>query len=290
MSVPTRLVLFALLLAAVGGGAALAGAAIDPGMSVDETGSHVAEGATQHGGEQAAGHGDTQGAATTPAVLPGLAAEQDGLRLALTSTRITPGRSREVRFRIIGADGVSVRRYDVVHEKRLHLIVVRRDLRSFEHLHPTLGARGVWSAQVDLRRAGTYRVLADFTVDGVKRTLGGDVQVPGRYDPRRLPGVAATVRDDHGLDVRLRRRGDRVSFQVRARGELVNDRLQPYLGAKGHLVSLRVSDLAYLHTHPEGDALAFAVSVPSSGRYRRYVQFRLDGRIHTAAFTEEIAR
>ena len=35
-------------------------------------------------------------------------------------------------------------------------------------------------------------------------------------------------------------------------GEPVTD-LQPYLGAYGHLVSLRDGDLGYLHVHPDDD-------------------------------------
>ena len=35
--------------------------------------------------------------------------------------------------------------YDVEHEKQLHLIVVRRDLTGFQHVHPTLAADGTWT-------------------------------------------------------------------------------------------------------------------------------------------------
>ena len=44
--------------------------------------------------------------------------------------------------------------------------------------------------------------------------------------------------------------------------------LTDYLGAKGHLVLLRVGDLGYLHTHPDDDALDFENDVPEPGRYR----------------------
>ena len=29
---------------------------------------------------------------------------------------------------------------------------------------------------------------------------------------------------------------------------------------------------------------------PSAGRYRLYLQFKHDGRVHTAAFTQEVSR
>ncbi len=89
--------------------------------------------------------------------------------------------------------------------------------------------------------------------------------------------------------MRLTREGGRVAFDVLRDGRSITDELQPYLGAKGHLVTLRLGDLAYLHTHPEGDELAFETELPSAGAYRLWVQFQLDGRIHTAAFTQEVA-
>lgn len=70
------------------------------------------------------------------------------------------------------------------------------------------------------------------------------------------------------------------------------DDIEPYLGARGHLVALREGDLAYLHVHPESDAtegrdIRFAVEYPSAGRYRLFLQFKHEGRVHTAAFTRE---
>ena len=73
---------------------------------------------------------------------------------------------------------------------------------------------------------------------------------------------------------------------------------EPYLGAGGHLVALREGDLAYLHVHPGGhgepeahdDAVAFMSEFPSEGRYRLYLQFKHEGSIHTAEFTQEVAR
>ena len=69
--------------------------------------------------------------------------------------------------------------------------------------------------------------------------------------------------------------------------------VQPYLGADGHLVALRAGDLAYLHVHPRqtpgsGGAIRFMTEYPSAGRYRLFLQFKHGGRIHTAAFTQEV--
>jgi hypothetical protein len=290
-----RLAVFGLLLAAAFGGAALAGGALDPDAA-PATPAHAAEPGTPaaHGGSEGraapAGHGAAaaHAAAVGSAALPGLSAEQDGLRLELLRSRSPAGASRPLALRIVDARGEPVRRFDVAHEKRLHLIVVRRDLATFEHLHPRMDDGGVWRTAVDLRRPGSYRVFADVTVGGRKRTLGTDLHVAGDFRPRRLPAATSVATDDHGLDVRLRRTGDRVAFDVLRDGRVVNAELETYLGAKGHLVTLRAADLAYLHAHPENDALAFEARVPSPGTFRHHVQFQLDGVVHTAAFTEEV--
>jgi hypothetical protein len=188
----------------------------------------------------------------------------------------------------VDAHGHAVTDFDVAHDKRLHLIVVRRDLTGFQHLHPEMGPDGTWTARVDLRAAGTYRVFADVTRGGRQTTLGSDLQVAGSFTPQEVPEARTRTTDDRGLDVRLRRDGDRVAFDVLRDGRVVNAELEQYLGAKGHLVTLRAGDLAYLHTHPDGDRLAFATELPSAGRYRMWVQFKLDGRVHTAAFTQEV--
>ncbi|WP_354698097.1 hypothetical protein DSM112329_03761 [Paraconexibacter sp. AEG42_29] len=307
MSAPARLALFGVLLLAVFGGAAVAGGAIDPDGSRDGTAPHAAahDGAaereattdTGHGGAHGATSGaDDDGGAHTSSdddgngVLPGLATSQDGYTLRLGRTAVArPGRSR-LSFRILAADGRAVTRFDLAHARRLHLIIARRDLSSFVHLHPAMAADGTWTATADLPRGGTYRLFADFTIAGTQRTLGADVQVPGRFAPQPLARPSTVSVSDHGLTVRRRTGADGVvAFDVLRRGALANAELQEYLGAKGHLVTLRAGDLAYLHTHPESDRLAFGVDLPAGATYRSWVQFRVDGVVHTAAFTEVVA-
>src|SRR5205807_8547435 len=79
-----------------------------------------------------------------------------------------------------------------------------------------------------------------------------------------------------------------LAFQVTRAGRPVA--VQDYLGAKGHLVALRQGDLAFLHVHPDQDRLRFMAEFPTAGTYRLYLQFKSDGRVHTAAFTQEVSR
>jgi hypothetical protein len=293
VTTPVRLSLFAALLAAVFGGAAVVGAAVDPSRTDREAG---------HAGSRNAGmaeHATEHGGASRPseATLPGLAVAQDGNRLLLKRNSFDRSdRAQRVEFQVLDADGRAVRDFDVAHEKRMHFIVVRRDFENFQHLHPRLSADGTWTQRVKLPQGGTYRVFADFERDGRQHTLGADLQVAGAFAAQPLPRPQRTVRSDGGLEVTLRADDGgsggegRVAFEVRDHGAVVTDRLDPYLGAKGHLVALRQADLAYLHTHPEGDELAFETTYPSVGDYRLFVQFSYEGKVHTAAFTRRASR
>jgi hypothetical protein len=58
-------------------------------------------------------------------------------------------------------------------------------------------------------------------------------------------------------------------------------------GADGH-VALRDGGLAFLHVHP-AEQMTFESTFPTAGRYGLFLQFKIDGRVHTAAFTREVS-
>jgi hypothetical protein len=204
----------------------------------------------------------------------GLAVEQDGYRLVAERSAFAAGRSAPYVFRIVGPDGKTVRDFDVEHERRLHLIVAGRFADApFLHLHPRQRADGSWTVPMTLPVNGSYRVFADFTTEGARRTLAVDVSAD------RGPAPASVAWWDSSYVVELRRDGDRLEFDVR--GDTGPVETQPYLGAGGHLVVLRDGDLAYIHAHAEEDELAFEVPFPSEGRYRLYLQFKVDGEVVT---------
>ena len=61
--------------------------------------------------------------------------------------------------------------------------------------------------------------------------------------------------------------------------------------AEDETAALRQGDLAFLHVHPDEDRLRFMATFPTAGSYRLFLQFKTtDGRLHTAAFTQEVTR
>ncbi|MEO3751467.1 hypothetical protein [Streptomyces sp. B6B3] len=252
-----------------------------------------------HGGHGGGGGGGAESSGAAPA---GLQVTERGYTLhpMLTETPVA-GEETDFAFHILGPDGQPVTGYQENHEKDLHLIVVRRDQSGYQHVHPTLGADGLWTVPLTFASGGDHRVFADFTPAGDPEgqlTLGVDVAVEGPYQPAPQPEHAATATVDGytvTLDGELTAGGDsELTLSVSRDGRPVTD-LQPYLGAYGHLVVLRAGDLAYLHVHPEGEpgdgetpsgpGITFHTEAPSDGSYRLYLDFRHDGAVHTAEFT-----
>lgn len=233
------------------------------------------------------GHGGAMAEKADP--VRGLATSTDGLTLRPLTTDFPRGKRSDFRFQVTGEDGRPVRDFEVEHEKPMHLIVVRRDMEGFQHLHPRMAADGTWSTPLELDEAGSYRVFADFKQDGEQRTLASDLTVDGPVDWRALPQPANVATTSDGYTVRMQPGKDGVSFEVSRDGRVVQT--EPYLGAGGHLVALREGDLAFLHTHPsehgEGP-VEFETEFPSPGRYRLFFQFKQGGKVHTAAFTRVV--
>ncbi|WP_406106973.1 hypothetical protein [Micromonospora globbae] len=298
MNTAMKLSGFALGLAAVFGAAYGVGQVAGPVTPTAESRHDGAEEAghgtgadTAHGtdSEHGAGHG-TEG----PHLPAGLLVSDRGY--TLTPVAAPAG---EFAFRVLGPDGRPVTAYDVAHDKRMHLIVARRDLSGFRHVHPDLGSDGTWRVASPLDGPGVWRAFADFTpTGGEPLTLGVDVTVPGPLTARPLPAPATSTTVD-GYTVTLAGdpqpgRTTELTLTVSRDGVPVTD-LEPYLGAYGHLVALRQGDLAYLHVHPEGapgdgrtppgPAVRFLAEVPSAGAYRLYLDFKHGGTVRTAEFT-----
>ena len=295
MSTPLRVVAFVAALAAAFAVAWGGGRAVGP----IDTEPVAHEGAAGHGDDSHADNGHEDGGHDSAvADATGLTARADGFTLALSDRTPAAGRTR-LDFQVLTSSGRPLLDYTRAHEKDLHLIVVRRDLTGFQHVHPTLDrATGTWSVDVRLT-PGVWRVIADFTPEGWEGvTLADDVSVAGDFSPRPLPSDdrSASVETPEGTYTVILEgdtapgAGTVLTTRVELDGEPVTD-LEPYLGAFGHLVAIRAGDLGYLHVHPEGGepgpAIDFATGFPSPGTYRLFLDFQHRGAVHTAAFTVE---
>ena len=85
----------------------------------------------------------------------------------------TTGAEAPYSFFIVGKDGKILKDFALAHEKLLHLIVVRKDLGDFQHLHPELNTKtGEFSLNdLTLPTDGAYRIFADFTPAGKENAV-----------------------------------------------------------------------------------------------------------------------
>jgi len=294
MKTPIKLVAYALGLVAVFGATLGAGHLVGPTAVAPPAHNDA------HGSAMTDGHGDSHADGAVPELPGGLQVAQDGYRLIPVTNTLSTRTPEPFTFRVLGPDGAPVTQYTESHDKDLHLIVVRRDLSGFQHVHPTRRTDGTWSVPLAVAAPGQYRVFADFRPAARDKglTLGIDVPAPGDYQPRALPAPNRTA-DVDGYTVTLAGEltpgsSSKLTLTVGHGGAPVTD-LQPYLGAYGHLVALRDGDLAYLHVHPDGmpgdgrtaagPDIVFHAEVPSAGAYRLYLDFQHGGTVRTAEFT-----
>jgi hypothetical protein len=270
------------------------------------------------------------------------------LLVSTQPAKIAAGKPTKWTLKVVDdIDNAPISDFEIVHDKLMHLIVVSKDLSWFNHLHPEHKGNGIFEVTATLPRAGDYKLYADyhpterenevaqhaFTVGGAKplpstprltadALRGGwitkSVKAAQEGQPDKKIGPAYQValmplpaKLEAGKDVMLH-------FQVRdASGRPV--KLQPYLGAMGHLVLLSADSNTYLHTHPldagssghEGHTMGgmdhgtmdhgtmpkagekasggtsdvmFHTGFPKAGLYKAWGQFKHNGKIITAPF------
>jgi hypothetical protein len=218
------------------------------------------------------------------------------LAVSTEPAELTPGQPVTLHLMLHDSTGAMVKDFEIVHEKKLHLIIVRAGLDRFAHIHPVIDASGNITATFSFPVAGLYRLFADFKpVGGVQTTLAAELTVGGQRPPGAalIPNVPGRVSGEElTADVAISGGGaegaTRISFSLfDASGDAVKD-LQPYLGAMGHLVVLDAGGRTYVHSHPlegkAGDAVAFEVRFPGPGIYKGWGQFQRAGKVHDLPF------
>lgn len=230
------------------------------------------------------------------AALSGLSVAADGFQLVPDVVNLTANEPSSFTFHIETSEGSPLTEFDELHERRLHLIVLSRNLIDYLHLHPSMDDNGSWRVDLPSLTSGSYRVYADFQATGADRvTLGTDLQVAGLVPTAEMPAVSTTDEID-GYQVTLSALpmvgSTALEFSAVRDGRSVTT--DPYLGAAGHLVVIRTGDLGYLHVHPidgtdgTDGTVRFAAEFPTSGTYRLFFDFAHGEAVHTASFTIEV--
>ncbi len=221
----------------------------------------------------------------------------------------------EYSFSIVDEQGNTLKDFAVTHTKQMHVIVVRKDLAYFQHVHPEFDpATGKFTLKgLTFPTNGPYRIFADFAPANAQMdstgmplavTLSEDVIAgdSAKYAPQPL-GSQENVKTFDGYKVSLGTHGSLVSgsesmlmFSLSQNGKPITD-LEPYLGALGHSVILREGNLDFIHAHPMEDVnsqqtgtVDFMVDFPEAGVYKVFTQFQRAGKVFTTDFVVSVSQ
>lgn len=212
------------------------------------------------------------------------------LEVTSTNNTVKPQQSTTITYKIKNDKGEILKDYEVVHEKIMHFIFVRKDLQYFQHVHPTFNqATGEFSIDVTFPTDGLYRIFPDFTP--AKSQDNPQLLSVTLYQDIPVGNMSNYKAQDAAIDTQTTKTvGEyQITFtfppqdQIKAQKELtyslviskngqpVRD-LENYLGALGHSVILREGNLDFIHTHPkdmvadENSAMQHGGSMQATGK------------------------
>jgi hypothetical protein len=108
---------------------------------------------------------------------------------------VEAGKPATLKLMIHDATGAMVKSFDVVHEEKVHLIIVRDGLDQFAHIHPTVDATGNLTAKFTFPTGGTYRLYADHQpTGGNQATATAELKVAGEALPPPLSCLTCRAR------------------------------------------------------------------------------------------------
>ena len=197
-------------------------------------------------------------------------------------------------------EGTPIKTFDLLHEKLVHLIVVREGLDEFAHLHPEVDASGLITIEYVFPKSGKYRLFADHQPQGKSPGLAaGELVVAGDDEPAAalVPNASNEVAVGEikaHVAITPGEKETAVRFHLVAADDKPVGDLQPYLGVMGHLVIISADGREYVHAHPLSEAqtapdgaLEFAAHFPKPGIYKAWGQFQRDGSVFTMPFVLE---
>lgn len=257
-----------------------------------------------------------------PQFVPVVAARSPVTLTVSTEAAATAGHETQGVLTLTTSGGKSIGPDDllVVHEQKLHLMIVDPSVTDYQHVHPQpTGGAGQWRFSFTPKFGGTYRLFADFTPVATARSLyantdlivAGSAAVPGRSVVSQT--AAEDGRPPRAVDVdgyrfvlitstwpiRARQPVD-FKLEVHGRGgEAIP--MQTVMGAFAHLVAFDDKRSGFAHLHPAqidplqppdktNPVLNFKLTIPTPGRYVIWSQVKIAGKEIFAPFWFDVAK
>lgn len=206
---------------------------------------------------------------------------------------IKPGIDTQMIFEVLDPKtGKRVNRFEMMHEKILHLFLVSADLQFFAHEHPTLEPDSRFRFETKFPKPGMYRVLTDFYPTGATPQLvANTIFVAGKaVAPQPLQADVGTQKGENmNVSLTMDPPQPLAGFKTLLFFDLSPaDGFEQYLGAWGHMMAASEDLVDMIHAHPfiadGGPKVQFNMIFPRPGIYRVWVQFQRKGVVNTFAF------
>lgn len=234
---------------------------------------------------------------------------------------LVSGKAQNYAFTIVNNFGETVKNFEVVHEKLMHIVLMNNSLGGFQHLHPEYDPNtNIFTIEnLTFPNDGEYLIYLDFKAEEGSENRGimipqliAEKLVVGKGDnatPQKLTVDTLDKESNHlrktvdnyivsmgssqeNLNNLTRYTDNKFNFTVDdINGKKLNP-LEKYLGTYGHLVIVHEQTHQYIHVHPVETAavnsMEFDVKFPLEGTYKLFFQFQHDGKVHRTEYVVSV--
>ncbi|MGM7723968.1 hypothetical protein [Metabacillus sp. Hm71] len=181
---------------------------------------------------------------------------------------------------------------EVNHEKLMHLIIVDEHLAEFYHVHPDKTGKGTFKLNKKMPE-GAYKAFVDikpnnltYQVKPITLTVGNKETA---HSHQALQPDQSLIKKIDSYEVTLKMSSQKANEPITMSFELDQSKLEPYLGAMGHIVILDEEGTNYIHVHPVSDQEPrFETQFDEPGNYKIWAEFKQNGVVRAFPFVVEI--
>lgn len=233
--------------------------------------------------------------------------QNTGITLALMSPSVLKAGKNQISFKLFKSPSnpktlVYSTDLQLLHEKKLHVVIYDQSLQEFRHVHPQ-EKNGVWTTDpFELPVNGKYWMWAEGQLKGAEEefTISDKIEVKnGRSEHPKILALGNKIEDTVGnskvifVKPATLKAGQETMAEIEiSRTDGKTPKIKPYLGALAHIVLVPLEGNKILHVHPmEGSSstkLNMHTEFPSAGDYRMWVQFIEGGELKVAALSVSV--
>jgi len=200
--------------------------------------------------------------------------------------------------------GKLLTRYQPFMEKLMHVVVLRRDLLSYDHIHPEYDGKDTFTISHTFPTDATYYLFVEYSPPDFYENLSVAKLTVGSLDndtaaSLSLDDFTETFADDYRVTLKtpeVIKVNDTVDFSFTL--EDINGapitNLETYLGSFGHMSAVSEDLQTYTHVHPitiplastdfGGPTVQFSTFFPKPGKYKLFTQFKHKGKVFVTDF------